>query len=143
MSSEPERIPPALLHNLEHNKVLHETVIFLSVIVEDIPRVPAPERIEVRNLGERFYRINLYYGFMDQINLPRALTLARLEGLPIDADDVSYFLGRVHVLSTKRQGMSLWRENLFALLSSNSRPATDFFRLPPDRVVELGAQVEL
>jgi KUP system potassium uptake protein len=143
MSSDAQHIPPALLHNLEHNKVLHETIIFLSVIVEDIPRVPAPERIEVLNLGERFYRINLYYGFMDQINLPRALTLARMEGLAIDADDVSYFLGRVHVYSTKRQGVARWGENLFALLSSNSRPATDFFRLPPDRVVELGAQIEL
>jgi KUP system potassium uptake protein len=144
MSSDSERIPPTLLHNIEHNKVLHDTVIFLSVIVEDIPRVPATERIEVRNLGERFYRINLYYGFMDQINLPRALTLARMEGLAkFDADDITYFLGRVHVLATERQGMALWREHIFALLSSNSRPATDFFQLPPDRVVELGAQIEL
>lgn len=143
MSSDAEKIPPALLHNLSHNKVLHETVIFLSVIVEDIPRVPAPERIEVSNLGERFYRINLFYGFMDQINIPRALTLARMEGLAFDAEEISYFLGRVHVLASNRPGMALWREQLFAFLSSNSRPATDFFRLPPNRVVELGAQIEV
>ena len=143
LSSDPEMIPPALLHNLEHNKVLHDTVIFLSVIVEDIPRVPPTERIEVRNLGEGFYRINVYYGFMDQIHLPRALTLARLEGLAIDAEEITYFLGREHILATHRAGMALWREHLFALLSSNSRPATDFFRLPPDRVVELGAQIEI
>lgn len=143
MSGDVEMIPPALMHNLEHNKVLHDTVIFVSVIVEDIPRVPPTERIEVKNLGERFYRINLYYGFMDQINLPRALTLARTEGLAIDASEITYFLGREHILASERPGMALWREHLFALLSSNSRPATDFFRLPPDRVVELGAQIEL
>ncbi len=132
LSSDTEMIPPALLHNMEHNTVLHDTVIFLSVIVEDIPRVPPPERIEALNLGERFYRINLYYGFMDQIHLPRALTLARLGGLAIDADEITYFLGREHILATKRPGMAIWREQLFALLSSNSRPATDFFRLPPN-----------
>jgi KUP system potassium uptake protein len=143
MSSNPELIPPALLHNIEHNKALHDTVIFLSVVVEDLPRVPPTERIEVHNLGEGFYRINLYYGFMDQIHIPRALTLARMEGLAIDASKITFFLGREHILATARPGMALWRERIFAFLSSNSRPATDFFRLPPDRVVELGAQIEL
>jgi KUP system potassium uptake protein len=143
LSSNPEMIPPSLLHNIEHNKALHETVIFVSIIVEDIPWVPPTERVEMRNLGEGFYRVNLYYGFMDQVNLPRALTLARLEGLAIDTAEISYFLGHEHILATKRPGMALWREHLFALLSNNSRPATDFFRLPPERVVELGAQVEL
>lgn len=143
MASDPQKIPPALMHNLEHNKVLHETVIFLSVIVEDIPRVPSTERIEVRNLGERFYRINLYYGFMDKIDLPRALTLARLEGVVIEPEEVTYFLGREHIFASKRPGMAIWREHLFTLLSNNSRPATDFFRLPPNQVVELGAQIEL
>jgi KUP system potassium uptake protein len=143
MSSDPEKTPPALLHNLAHNKILHDTVIFLSVIVEDIPRVPPTERIEVKNLGEPFYRVNVYYGFMDEINLPRALTLARLEGLVIEPENVTYFLGREHILATERSGMAIWREQLFALLSNNSRPATDFFRLPPERVVELAAQIEL
>jgi KUP system potassium uptake protein len=143
LSSDATRIPPALLRNLEHNKILHDTVIFLSVIVEDVPRVPVPERLEVVNLGEPFYRINLYYGYMDQIHLPRALTLARMSGLVIDPETITYFLGREHILATKRAGMALWREHLFALLSSNSRPATDFFRLPTDQVVELGAQVEI
>ena len=118
-------------------------MILLSVIVEDIPRVPPTERIEVTNLGEPFYRINLYYGFMDQINIPRALTLARMEGLVIDPEEITYFLGREHIFASQRPGMALWREQLFALLSSNSRPVTDFFRLPPGRVVELGAQIEL
>ncbi len=143
LSSNPEKIPPALLRNIEHNKALHETVIFVSIIVEDIPWVPPTERVEIHNLGEGFSQINLYYGYMDQINLPRALTLARLEGLTIDPLEISYFLGHEHILATTRPGMALWRERLFALLSNNSRPATDFFRLPPQRVVELGAQVEL
>lgn len=143
MSSDPQRVPPALLHNLQHNKVLHSTVILLSVIVEDIPRVPPTERLEVINLAEPFYRINLYYGFMDEIHIPRALILARLQGLVIEPAELTYFLGREHILATQRPGMALWREHLFALLSSNSRPATDFFRLPPNRVVELGAQIEL
>jgi KUP system potassium uptake protein len=144
MSSDTVRIPPALLHNLQHNKILHSTVILLSVIVEDIPRVPSTERIEVVNLSEPFYRVNLYYGFMDEIHIPRALTLARLqEALVIDPTTITYFLGREHILATKREGMALWREHLFALLSSNSRPATDFFRLPPNQVVELGAQIEM
>jgi KUP system potassium uptake protein len=143
MSSNTELIPPALLHNMEHNRVLHDTNIFLSVIVEDIPRVPAPERLEVHNLKGGFYRINLFYGFMDQIHLPRALTLARMEGFVIDPTEITYFLGNEHIFATKRPGMALWREHLFAFLSSNCPPATDFFRLPPDRVVELGAQIEL
>ncbi|MCC6455209.1 MAG: potassium transporter Kup [Caldilineaceae bacterium] len=143
MSRDTEMIPPALLRNMEHNKILHDTNIFLSVIVEDIPRVPATERIEAQNLGAGFYRINLYYGFMDQIDLPRALTLARLEGVVIDPSELTYFLGREHILATGRPGMALWREHLFAFLSSNSRPATDFFRLPRDRVVEMGSQIEL
>lgn len=143
LASDATRIPPALLHNLEHNKILHETVIFLSVIVEDIPRVPATERLEIMNLGEPFYRINLYYGFMDEINLPRALTLARMEGLVFDPEELTYFLGREHIFAAPRPGMALWREHLFALLSSNSRSATDFFRLPPHQVVELGAQIKI
>jgi KUP system potassium uptake protein len=143
MSNDPYTIPPALLHNIDHNKILHDTVIFVSVIVEDIPRVPPTERIELTHLGDGFYQINLYYGFMDQINLPRALTLARTEGLVFDALEISYFLGREHVLASKGAGMALWREHLFAFLSRNSRPATDFFRLPPNRVVEMGAQIEI
>jgi KUP system potassium uptake protein len=143
MSSNPEAIPPAMLHNMKHNKVLHETVIFLSVIIEDIPRVPPAERIEIHALGEGIHQINLYYGFMDQIHIPRALTLARLTGLTIDPSDISYFLGREHILATKRAGMALWREHLFVFLTSNSRPATDFFRLPTNGVVELGTQIHL
>jgi KUP system potassium uptake protein len=143
MSGDPNAIPPALSHNIEHNKVLHESVIFLSVIVRDEPRVPPAERVEVHNLDNGFYRVCLYYGFMEDPHVPRDLNLARLEGLEFDALEISYFLGRERILASSRPGMTIWREHLFSLMSRNSRNATDFFRLPPSRVVELGAQVEI
>jgi KUP system potassium uptake protein len=143
MSGDPNTIPPALFHNIEHNKVLHEHVIFLSVIVRDEPRVPIAERVEVHNLENGFFRVCLYYGFMDQFNVPRDLNLARLEGLEFSPWEISYFLGRERVLASDKPGMALWREQLFIIMSRNSRNATDFFRLPPERVVELGAQVEI
>jgi KUP system potassium uptake protein len=143
MSSNPSAIPPALAHNLEHNKALHEFVIFLSVVVRDVPRVAQAERITIEDLRDGFHLVCLYYGFMEQANVPRDLNLARLEGLEFDALEVSYFLGRERILASSQPGMPIWREHLFSLMSRNSRNATDFFRLPPDRVVELGAQVEI
>jgi KUP system potassium uptake protein len=143
MSGDPNGIPPALIHNIEHNKVLHQYVIFLSVLVRDEPRVPAAERVEVENLDNGFYRVCLYYGFMEEPHVPRDLNYARLEGLEFDALEITYFLGRERILATKKAGMAVWREQLFAVMSRNSRNATDFFRLPPSRVVELGAQVEI
>jgi KUP system potassium uptake protein len=143
MYSDPEATPPALLHNLEHNKVLHEQTILLTVQNEDIPYVPVRRRIHVEKLRNGFWRVILCYGFMQAPNVPRDLALAKQHGLALKLDRVSYFLGREQLLATQRPGMPLWRERLFALMSRNSRPATDFFRLPPDRVVELGSQVEL
>lgn len=143
MSGNPDSIPPALYHNIEHNKVLHETVIFLSVIVKGQPRVVAKERIEVDRMADGFYRVCMYYGFMDEFNVPRDLALARRQGLEVDLREVSYFLGRERVLSSEKPGMAHWREQLFIIMSRNSRNATDYFRLPPAQVVELGAQVEI
>jgi KUP system potassium uptake protein len=143
MSGDPNSIPPALFHNIQHNKVIHKHVIFLSVIVHDDPRVPPDKRIEVFPLEYDFYRVTLNYGFMDQFNVPRDLARANSKGLDIDPSKVSYFLGRERVLASDRPGMALWREQLFIIMGRNSRSATDFFRLPPDRVVELGAQVEI
>jgi KUP system potassium uptake protein len=143
MSGDPTTIPPALSHNIEHNRVLHEHVIFLSVIVKDQPRVPFAERVEVQPLEHDFYRVNLYYGFMDRFNVPRELGRAKAKGLEIKRNEVSYFLGRERVLASNKPGMALWREQLFIVMSRNSRSATDFFRLPAERVVELGAQVEI
>lgn len=143
MYSDPESTPPALLHNMKHNKVLHEQVVLLSVNTEEIPRVPPKERIEVHKLDNGFYRVILHYGFMEDPNVPRDLARARKLGLDFKPSETTYFLGREHLFASKTPGMAIWRENLFAAMSRNARTATDFFRLPPDRVVELGSQVEL
>jgi KUP system potassium uptake protein len=143
MSGDPNGIPPALSHNIAHNRVMHEKVIFLSVIVEDVPRVPLVDRVEVHPLDHDFYRVILKYGFMDHFNVPRDLALTRSKGLELNLKEVSYFLGRERVLASEKPGMALWREQLFIIMTRNSRSATDFFRLPAERVVELGAQVEI
>lgn len=143
MYSDPNLTPPALLHNLKHNKVLHDQVVLLSVETAEVPRVPREERMEVHKLENGFYRIILHYGFMEDPNVPRDLARARRHGIDMKPSEVSYFLGRERLLTAKHPDMPVWRENLFAVMSRNARNATDFFRLPPDRVVELGAQVEL
>ncbi len=143
MYSDPEATPPALVQNVKHNKVLHEKVILLSVIVEEIPHMASDERIEVHKLENGFSRVILHYGFMEMPNVPRDLALARHAGLQIKMKEVSYFLGRERLFASKQPGMAIWREKLCAVLSRNARPATDFFRLPPGRVVELGTQIEL
>ena len=143
MYSDPKATPPALLQNLKHNCVLHKEVVLLSVMTEEIPHVSQGRRIEVQHLQDGFYQVLLHYGFMEDPNVPRDLALAREHGLEIDPEDVTYFLGREQVLPSNLPGMARWREQLFALMSRNARNATDFFRLPPDRVVELGAQVEI
>ena len=143
MSGDPNSIPPALSHNIEHNRAIHKTVVFLSVMVNDVPRVPVAERVEVQPLAPDFYRVVLNYGFMDRFNVPRDLALTRDHGLVLDLSEISYFLGRERVLSSSRPGMAHWRENLFIVMTRNARSATDYFHLPPERVVELGAQVEI
>jgi KUP system potassium uptake protein len=143
MYSDPHGIPPALFRNLEHNKVLHERVIFVSVQVAEIPYISREERVRVEPMRDDFVRVSLSYGYMESPNVPRDLMLARRDGLVFDPATVSYFLGRERLLASSRPGMAQWRERLFSLMTSNSRNATDFFRLPPDRVVELGSQVEL
>lgn len=143
MYSDPTSTPPALVHNLKHNKVLHERVVLLSVETMEIPRVSNKERIEVTKLENGFFRVVLHYGFMEDPNVPRDLMRARKQGLELKASEVTYFLGRERLIASKKPGMAIWRENLFATMTRNARAATDFFRLPPDRVVELGSQVEI
>ena len=135
--------PPALLHNLKHNKVLHDRVVFLAVITEEVPAVPQAERLSVETLGDGFFHMELHYGFMEDADVPAALATVRHEGLTFPRMETTYFLGRETLIATRRRGMALWREHLFALMSRNARSATSFFRLPPNRVVELGAQIEL
>jgi KUP system potassium uptake protein len=143
MYSNPEATPPALLHNLKHNKVVHERVVFLALATEEVPHVPAEERATIEGLGAEFYRVRLRYGFMDEPHVPAALATLKEKGLDFVPLETSYFLGRETLIPSPRPGMAIWREHLFAVMSRNARPATSFFRLPPNRVVELGAQVEL
>ncbi|MHB1222991.1 MAG: potassium transporter Kup [Gemmatimonadaceae bacterium] len=135
--------PPALLHNLKHNKVLHERVVFLSIITEEVPSVPAGERLHVEALGYGLFQVELRYGFMEDVDVPAALAMVTHEGLDFPPMETTYFLGRETLIATRRRGMALWREHLFAVMSRNARSATSYFRLPPNRVVELGAQIEI
>jgi KUP system potassium uptake protein len=144
MYGNPRTTPPALLHNLKHNKVLHERVVLLTVRTEEIPHVPEAERVTVEEIGHGFFRVVLNYGFMEDPNVPAALQLARRPGLEFKPLETSYFLGRENLIATRRKrGMAIWREKLFASMSKNARSASSFFHLPPNRVVELGAQIEL
>ena len=135
--------PATLLHNLEHNHVLHERVILLTVVTNDVPHVPETERIEVDPLGHGFYRYTVHYGFMEEPDVPGVLAAGPDQGLPIAVEHTTFFLGVETLLSTEREGMQRWRERLFALMSRNAVRATTFFRIPPERVVELGMQIEL
>ncbi len=143
MNGNPEGTPTALLHNLKHNKVLHERLIILTVATEEVPHVPLQERVEVERLGEGIYRLTARYGFMEDPDIPRALSRVSLDGWKFDMAQTTFFLGRETLISTEKPGMARWRENLFIFMSRNARSATSFFGLPPNRVVELGAQVEI
>ena len=135
--------PPILLHHFKHNKVLHEKVILFTIVTEGIPEVPKRDRIQMREFEHGFSEVIAHYGFMQTPNVPLALRRAAEQGLEFEPDSVSYFLGRETLLATGKTGMSAWRKHLFIYLARNARPANTFFRIPPNRVIELGAQVEL
>ncbi|HXD20462.1 MAG TPA: potassium transporter Kup [Vicinamibacterales bacterium] len=143
MTAQPRGIPPALAHNLRHNKMLHEHVVLLTVSTAPVPHVADDERLTVNSLGFGIFSVRLVYGFMEDPNVPEALHAARALGLHIDPTDITYFLGRETILVTGRRGMARWREKLFVVMTRNAVRATAFFRLPPERVVELGVQVEI
>ena len=144
MYNDPRGTPPALLHNLKHNKVLHEQVVFLSVLTEEIPYVPDEERSMVEKIADGFHQVVLYYGFMENAHVPRELQRIRDPELSFKPMETTYFLGRETLIPRKRRkSMWLWREKLFSVMSQNARSAASFFHLPPNRVVELGAQIEL
>ena len=143
MTAQPTGTPPALAHNLRYNKVLHEHVIVLTVATGQVPHVPVSERLSVQPLGQSMFNVRVQYGFMEDPNVPEALLQAREQGLHIDLDDTTYFLGRETIIVSRSQGMAVWREKLFVLMARNAVRATAFFRLPPERVVELGVQVEM
>jgi KUP system potassium uptake protein len=143
MTAQPSGTPPALAHNLRHNKVLHEHVVILTVATAQVPHVAREERVSLQPLGNHLFNVRVQYGFMEDPNVPDALLQARELGLPFDIEDVTYFLGRETILVTRKKGMAIWRERLFVLMARNAVRATAFFRLPPERVVELGVQVEM
>ena len=143
MTSQAEFLPGALLHNLKHNKVLHERVLFVTVANEDVPQVGADRRRAVEELAPNIYRIALRYGFQESPNIPRELEALAELGIPYEPMQTSYFLGRETVVAAAVPKMSRWRQWLFVVLSRNSLPATEFFRIPSDRVVELGVKVAI
>ncbi|AXJ94288.1 potassium transporter Kup [Sphingomonas sp. FARSPH] len=143
MTSSAEGVPHALLHNLKHNKVLHERVILLTVKVVDQPYWPATDRADEQPMGEGFYRVVLRYGFMEEVDVPAALKRVHTCGADFKMMDTSFFLSRQTLLPSERPGMMLWREKLFSWMLRNAESAMEFFRLPTNRVVELGSQVEI
>jgi KUP system potassium uptake protein len=158
LTSDISGAPPVLLHHLKHNKVLHEKVILMSVVTEEIPAVDDDERVECTELGQGFYKVVAHYGFMESPDIPAALALLAKEGpdgrpVTIKAMETSFFLGRETLIATRSTPptlpvpdaigrMSMWRKRLFILMTRNARSATAFFGLPPNRVVELGAQIQ-
>jgi KUP system potassium uptake protein len=143
MTGDTEGTPHALLHNVKHNHVVHEQVVILTVETSEVPYVPQRERLDVIPQGQGFCRIVARYGFMQDPNVPRALALASTEEFPIEPMRTTYFVGREKLIPAGKSGMARWREGLFAFLSRNAEGATAFFRIPSNRVVELGAQIEL
>jgi KUP system potassium uptake protein len=143
MTAQPQGTPPALTHNLRYNKVLHDHVVVLTVRTAPVPYVAQEDQVAVEKLGHGVFNVRVQYGFMQDPDVPEALLAARQKGLEIDVEDVTFFLGRETIIVTARKGMAVWRERLFVLMARNAVRATAFFRLPPERVVELGVQVEI
>jgi KUP system potassium uptake protein len=144
LSTSADTVPAALLHNLKHNQVLHERVLILNVKVEDVPHVAPKKRIETHDAGNGFYRVILHYGFMQEVDIPRDLAAIKTCGAPFNMMSTSFFLGRQKLIAaTQDRGMALWREKLFAWMLKNSESAMEFFKLPTNRVVELGSQLQI
>jgi len=143
LSASPDSIPSALLHNLKHNQVLHDRVLILTVRIEAVPHVDRAHQFECEGLGKGFFRVILHYGFMDDPDIPRGLGSLEGCGGAFHPMSTSFFLGRQKVIPSKRPGMAEWREKLFAWMMQSSESAMDFFKLPTNRVIELGTQVEI
>jgi len=139
-----DMVPPALLHNLKHNKVLHERIVFLTVVTDEVPLVRPRDRVETKALGPGFWRVTLHYGFMQDVDVPKALKKVRLGGEGFVEMETTFFLSRETIISTPLvSGLPRWRERLFSWMARAHGRATAFFGIPPGRVVELGIQVEI
>ena len=143
MTSTAKGVPHALLHNLKHNKVLHERVILLTVRIEDVPYVSEEKRLTTEEYGSGFFRVMLRYGFMEELDIPAELQKLENCGPRAKMMDTSFFLARQTLIASSRPGMAIWREKLFAWMLRNAESAMEFFKLPTNRVVELGSQVEI
>jgi KUP system potassium uptake protein len=143
MTTSADGIPHSLLHNLKHNKVLHERVLLLTVRIEDVPYVEEEERFRMEDLGQGFFRLLVRYGFMQETDVPAALAKVESCGPEFKMMDTSFFLARQTLITSPKPGMAVWREKLFAWMLRNAESAMEFFKLPPNRVVELGSQVEI
>jgi KUP system potassium uptake protein len=142
MARDLNQVPSALLHALKHNKALHERVVMMQVDTEDVPHVPDERRLEIHEIGKGFHTMRVRYGFTDEPNIMRALALCRVQHFHINLMDTSFYIGR-EKLRPRRTGFLRWRDRLFMFLNSIALDATEFFRIPPNRVVELGGQIEL
>jgi len=141
LTSDPDFAPTALLHNLKHNKVLHEHNVILTIVNEDIPRVKADDRVQMETMSDKFMRLNLHFGFVERPNVPKALAIARKQGWQFDIMSTSFFLSRRSVRPDVRSGMPPWQDQLYIFLAHNANDASSYFQLPTDRVVEIGTQV--
>ena len=142
LTADVDKVPASLLHNLKHNKVLHERVILLSIKTLDIPRVADEQRLEIRDVGHQFYTILTRYGFVEEPDIWRVLAQCRAQDLRFNLMETSVFVGREKLVISDRTGLARWRKELFVLLFRLSLSAVEFFRVPSDRVVELGGQTE-
>ena len=143
MNSGSSGTPSALLHNIKHNKVLHERVVVLTVKIAEVPYVDPEERFAISEVGDGFFRVVLNYGFMEETDVPAALKEIEKCGAKFEMMQTSFFLSRQTLIASKNPGMALWREKLFAWMMRNAATPMEFFRLPTNRVVELGSQVEI
>ena len=143
LSGNPDGTPLALMHNLKHNQVLHERVVIMNIQTIEVPHIPKAEKVEVQELTPGFFRVIGRFGFMEDPDVPQVIALCRRQGLEIKEETTTFFLSRETVIASRKPGMMIWRERLFSLMSRNAQSATAFFRLPPNRVVELGMQVEI
>ena len=144
LTGTPNIVPHAMLHNIKHNKVLHERNIMITVITRDVPYVPLIERVRVEQMAPRFYRIFVYYGFKDQPNIPKALEQAYEQlNFELDMMQTSFFISRDRLIHTVGDGMAPWREKLFISMQRNTSPVSDFYQIPPNRVVEMGSQIQI
>src|SRR5215472_1420034 len=143
MTARVENVPAALLHNMKHNKVLHERNVLMNVRTEDVPTLPEAERLEIHHFGQNFHTVTIRYGFLEEPDIPRALALCRVGGMRFNLMDTSFFVRHEKIIARRRSGITLPFKKLFILLSNMALDATEFFRIPVNRIVELGGQIEL